>query len=152
MDAVTYPQEKVQKFVQEHFIPCRLELSKEQDLAQKLGAAWTPTLQFIDPQMEKVRQQFTGFLPPDDFLSQCYLAIGQSHFQKKDHDKAKEWFLKVEQDFPKSSDIPETLYWAAVNDYKKVDKPDGLLEIWKKILAHYPNSPWAKKVSFIEKK
>lgn len=152
MDAVTYPHKTIQQFVQSNFVAAKIEFSKQPELAKNHHVVWTPTLQFIDPQGWSVRHQSVGYLSPDDFLSQGSLALGQYHFHRKEYEKASSWFLKIEKDFPSSSDIPEALYWAGVTDYKKAGKPDGLLVIWKRMLSTYPDSPWANRVSFIQKK
>jgi len=153
MDAVTYPHKTVQQFVHDHFVASKIEFKAEPALVERQNVVWTPTLQFIDPETKigVVRHQFTGYLPPDDFLSQCYLALGQYHFHRKEYEKASSWFLKIEKDFPKSSDIAESLYWAGAIDYKKTGGKEGLLALWKRMLSLYPDSVWTKKVSFLKK-
>lgn len=151
MDAVTYPHKTVQQFVSNHFIASKIEFRVEPALAEKRHVVWTPTLQFVDPETETTRHQFVGYLPPDDFLSQCRLALGQYYFHRKEYDKASSWFLNIEKDFPKSPDIAESLYWAGVTDYKKSGTKEGLLAIWNRMLSQYPDSVWARKISFIKK-
>jgi hypothetical protein len=44
------------------------------------------------------------------------------------------------------------MYWLGVSSYRLTGSADGMTAVWQELVEKYPDSIWAKKVSFIEGK
>ena len=72
-------------------------------------------------------------------------------FLEKQNYKAASIQLKsVVYKYPTCDIAPETQYWLGVSEYKIAHNVDALLNAWRKLRKDYPNSIWAKKVSYVK--
>lgn len=149
MDTVTYPTEKVAKYITDHFIPCKVNFPENAELAAKFHVIWTPTLLFLSTD-GVVHHRFMGFLPPEDCLAELYFASGWTAFCLGKFDDAVSYFKDLITQFPRSDPAPQALYWSGVADYRKTKNPEGLISLWKNLAKDYPDNVWAKKVSFLK--
>jgi len=148
MDAVTYPQDHVARFINDHFVPVRIHTDSHPELTEKYRVPWTPTLIVLDPAgTEHYRE--TGYLPPEDFLAHMNLALGRAAFEERDFSGAARFFQTVVDQYPASEAVPEALYFLGVC---KNRIPGGTADqrkaLWKRLMDEYPKSDWAKKASF----
>jgi tetratricopeptide (TPR) repeat protein len=148
MDAVTYPDKRVQMILEEVAVPVRIELGKQRDLGDRFSVRWTPGLLWMT-QAEKVEHRNTGFLPPTEFCAEVLFGCGQVAGAEKDWAQAKRHFDRVLERFPQSFAAPAALYWSGVAGKLSTQQTEALLSAWRRLLNEYPDSGWAAKVSFI---
>ena len=148
MDAVTYPQEQVAHFINDHFVPVKIHTDDHPELTEEYRAPWTPTILVLGGDGTEFHREI-GYLPPDDFLAHMNLALGHASFQTRDFSAAAGYFQTVVDQYAPSELVPEALYFLGVSRHRmKASKPDDRLTIWKRLMEEHPKSDWAKKVSF----
>ena len=141
-----YPDERVARFINEHFVPVKIDIKEHPEIFSRFGAQWTPTLILLDPE-GKERYRFEGYLPAEDFLAQLEFGLAKTAFAREQLDEAERLFRDVAQKYPKSDVAPESLYWAAVSKYKASHDPAPLKQVAQDLKQQYPESSWAKKSS-----
>ncbi len=149
MGTVTYPDAAVVDFINKNFIPLQINVQSGSDLLGKYRAFWTPTILILDSQGAEY-YRFNGFLPPDEFIPQLQLGLGMMSLERQDYKTASSKLKLVVDKYPRSNAAPEAQYWFGVSEYKAAHNVDALLSAWRKIKKDYPNSIWAKKVSFVK--
>jgi tetratricopeptide (TPR) repeat protein len=143
MDAVTYPDQSVAKFIEENLIPLRVAFDHK-PLAEDFKVKWTPTLITLDPDgMEHHRT--VGFLGPEEVIASLMLGIGKSHFEREEFDKAISTFNSLLERFPKSDSAPEATFLRGVSMYKNTHDPKPLRASYDKLTAEYPDNEWTKR-------
>lgn len=143
MDAVTYPDEKVINFINQHFVPLRIPYNAE-PYATDFNVKWTPTIITLDPN-GKEHYRTMGFLAPEDFIPSLYLAIGKASFDSEDLDKAQIYFDNLLTEYPKSDFAPQGVYLQGVSKYKSTHDPKPLRKAYDQLKEKYPASYWAKR-------
>ena len=143
MDAVTYPDQKVINFINQHFVPLRIPFDAE-PYAKDFNVKWTPTIITLDTDGRE-HHRTMGFLLPKDFIPSLYLGIGKSSFDTENIDKALVYFDNLLTMFPKSDSAPEGTYLQGVSLYKSTDNPTPLKEAYEKLKLKYPASEWTKR-------
>jgi len=94
--------------------------------------------------------RFYGFLPPDEFIPQLQFGLARMALEKLNFRQASIELKGIVGKHPKSDIAPEAQYWLAVSEYKSTHNVDILLGAWRKLKKDYPDSIWAKKVSFVK--
>ena len=75
MGAVTYPNDKVVKFVDYNFVPVQIEVSNTALMGQ-FKVNWTPTIIVLDAEGNEINR-VVGFLPPEEFIPSFMVAKGK---------------------------------------------------------------------------
>jgi len=143
MGAVTYPNEKVVEFIERHMVPIQV-LFDSQPLAAKFNIQWTPTVITLDEE-GKEHHRTVGFLSPEEFIPLLMLGLTKCHFDRGKFNEAIEMSEKILKDYPKSDAAPEAVYVRGVALYKSTHSADPLKEAYKRLMAEYPSSEWAKR-------
>ena len=145
-----YPDERVVRFVTEHFIPVRIHVREQADLWKRVGGEygvqWTPTVLVIDSSGEE-RHRLEGFLPLDDFLAQLGLGRAKVAFAQGQFEEAEKLFRTVVDEHGNAESAPEAFYWAGVSRYKGTNDASALAETARGFQQRYQDSSWAKKSS-----
>lgn len=145
-----YPDERVARFVTEHFIPVRIHVRDHADQWKRVGGQygvqWTPTVLVVDPSGEE-RHRLEGYLPQDDFLAQLQLGRAKVAFAQERFDEAEKRFRMVVDRHADAESAPEAFYWAGVSRYKATNDATALAETARGFQQRYQNSSWAKKSS-----
>ncbi len=148
-----WPDEQVSRIVTENFIPARVhprqDGEKFQQLGERFGALWTPTILFLDSEGTE-RHRIEGFLPVPDFLPRLYLGLGHLAFRAENWDEAQKRFQTVLDQFPQNAAAPEAQYWEGVSRYKKTGSAEVLEQIAAAFEKRYQDSEWAKRASVWE--
>ena len=147
MDAVTYPQEEVARYILDHFVPVRINTDDRPELTQQYHAPWTPTFVILGSDGTEYYRE-TGYLPPKELLAHLSLAVGRAAFEQRDFAESARHLATVVDRYRESELVPEALYFLGVSKNKVSGKADERRAIWKRIMDEYPKSDWAKKVSF----
>jgi tetratricopeptide (TPR) repeat protein len=145
MDAVTYPNADVVKFIQDHVVPLRLPFDAKPE-ADQFNVKWTPTLIVLDAEGGE-HHRTTGFLTPEELLPMILLGIGKTHFEREEFAEAIATLDRLLEDYPKSDSAPEGIYYRAVSQYKSTHNPQPLKEAYEKLHAEYASSEWAKRAA-----
>lgn len=143
MDAVTYPNEKVADFINQHFVPLRVPFDAE-PYASDFNVKWTPSIITLDAEGRE-HYRTLGFLAPEDFIPSLYVAIGRSCFDIENLDKAVVYFDNLLTEYPKSDFAPEGIYLQGVSRYKSTHDPKPLREAYDRLNEGYPSNEWTKR-------
>ncbi|MCZ6452151.1 MAG: thioredoxin family protein [Deltaproteobacteria bacterium] len=147
MDAVTYPQEEVTRYILDHFVPVRIHTDDRPELTEKYHAPWTPTFLILGSDGTEYYRE-TGYLPPRELLAHLSLALGRAAFEQRNFAEASRHLATVVDRYGENELVPEALYFLGVSKNKVSGKADERRAVWKQIIDQYPKSDWAKKVSF----
>jgi tetratricopeptide (TPR) repeat protein len=143
MDAVTYPNDKVIKFIQRHMIPLRVPFDA-QPLSSDFNIKWTPTLVTLDAN-GKEHHRTVGFFPPEELIPSLLLGIAKSYFERERFGEALSTLEELLTDYPKSDAAPEAIYLRGVCRYKSTHDPKPLKGAYEQLQANYPLSEWTKR-------
>jgi hypothetical protein len=145
-----FPDERVARFINEHFVPARVHVKEQAEDFKRLGdefkAFWTPTQLILEPDRAE-RHRLEGFLPTEDFLAQLTLGLAKTDFARQKWSDAENRFREVVEKYPDTSAAPEALYWAGVSRYKRTNDPAALRETANEFTQRYTDSDWAKRTT-----
>jgi len=145
-----YPDERVARFITDHFIPARVHVKDQAEdfrrLGERYGAQWTPTILILGPEGDE-RHRIEGFLDRDEFLGQLALGLARSDFKDAKWSDAEARFDEVVVQFPNTAAAAEALYWAGVSRYKATNDNTALADTARAFRQRYQDSVWAKKSS-----
>jgi hypothetical protein len=145
-----WPDERVARFVNAHFIAARVHPRDTPDAFKKYGelynAQWTPIVLLLDPDGVE-HSRIEGFLPADDFLAQLMLGWARMAFDAGQWAEAERRYREIVDRFPNTDAAAEALYWAGVAPYKATGDPASLKATGRAFKERYKDTPWAKKAS-----
>jgi len=144
MDTVTYPDDRVAEFVEHHFLPARLKVKENHDLAADYLVSWTPNVVVTDDR-GRVHYRVEGYLGPEDFLSRLSLGIGRFRLNRKLFAEAAARFEEVSRRHAGTEAAAEALYWLGVARSKQAHDPAQLRPSWQQLAQEYPNSEWNRR-------
>jgi thioredoxin-related protein len=145
MGAVTYPNEKVVKFVDFNFVPVQINVSN-QTLTDQFKVTWTPTIIVVDAEGNEVHRE-VGFLPPEEFIPMFMVAKGKWYFNNDQHTEAQGMFDEALRDYPNSIAAAESVYFMWVSHFKMTHDAKYLRQAYEALTAKFPNSEWAKRAA-----
>lgn len=145
MDKVSYCDEKVVKFVNDHLVPLRLD-HEDKPFSMDYNLIWTPTLIILD-QDGREFQRSIGFLEPDELIPNLKLGVAKVYFSLKNYNAAKLHLDEIIAESPQSGSAPEALYFLGVNQFKHKDDPGELRKMYEAMQEKYPDSSWAKRAA-----
>ena len=126
MDAVTYPNLEVVKFIQDHVVPVRLSFDAKPE-SLDFNVKWTPTLVVLDSDGTE-HHRTTGFLAPEELVPMILLGIGKSHFDREEYKEAIASLDRLLRDYSQSDSCPEAIYYGGVSRYKSTQEAQPLKE------------------------
>ena len=145
-----WPDERVVRFVNEHFVAARVHPRQNPDAFKQYGerynAQWTPIVLVLNPDGEE-HYRLEGFLPADDFLAQLMLGWARLAFDAGQWAEAERRFRQIVEQLPNTDAAAEALYWAGVAPYKATGDPKSLKATGEAFKKRYQGTPWAKKAS-----
>ncbi len=148
MDTVTYPNDEVMDFIGDHFIPLKVNIKGNPELACQFWINWSPGILILDHEGRE-HYRMSGYLPPQEYIAQLALGRGKAALNSQDYPEAIQRFSEVVCHHRDSDASPEAHYWMGVAKYKKDGIPEGLMHDWRYLREKYPQSIWTKKVSFL---
>ena len=145
-----WPDERVARFVTEHFLPARVHVKQNAEdfkrYSERYKAPWTPTILLLDEKGEE-QDRLEGFLPADDFLAQLMLGWARMAFKQQQFADAARRYREIAEQLPDSEAAAEALYYAGAAQYKATGDPSFLKQTGEAFKQRYRNTPWAKKAS-----
>ena len=144
MDTVTYPDPRVASFVRQSFVPLKVSLPENPEVAAGYDVAWSPTV-LVGDEAGKAHYRVEGYLPPEEFMAQLALGLGRYEFDRQQFGRAVHHFEQVAQRHKGTEAAAQALYWLAVARYKDSKDPAQLRAGWDRLVREYPGSEWAKR-------
>lgn len=146
MNTGPYSDGKVQKFIQEEFIPARIQVfwDKPTEEMRKFGITWTPTFVVLDEEGQE-HHRFVGYVPADDLMANLGLSRGKIFFDTGRMAEAILRFKTVVERHPDAGAAPEAVFLLGVAGYKHTHDAKELRRVYEKLKADYPQSEWARK-------
>lgn len=146
LDTVTYPNPKVEEVLSAQFVPCRMESGKAPEVAKRFNVRWLPALVVVDDD-ERPVHQITGFLPPEELLSELTFAQAIRAMAHKRYDEAHALFAQAAK--VPTERACEALFWWGVSRFRQSKEfASAIREPWGELLARFPSSQWAHKVRY----
>ncbi len=149
MGTVTYPDAEVGRYLEQHFVPVKLNVAEQPEVTEQFNSAWTPTLIVQDADGREHRRT-VGSLDPPRFLGDLALGRLMAALNRRDvaaaPDRAAEAEARTKGDGFRE---PEALYFSAVAAYRASGDAAKLREGWNRLLDRFPDSDWAKRADFI---
>jgi hypothetical protein len=143
MGAVTYPNPKVIKFVNERMIPLQVRFDA-QPISTDFKVKWTPTIITLDSRGEE-HHRTVGFLAPEELIPSLLLGIAKMYF---DADKFNDALANLNQllsEYLESDASSEAIYLRGVCLYKSTHDAKPLKEAYEKLNARDPKGEWTKR-------
>lgn len=146
MNAGPYSDERVQKFIEEEYIPLKSQCfwKERTELMKRFDIAWTPTF-LVHDSGGKVHRKLVGYIPADDFLAHLKFGKGIVFFEKERHEEALKWFRRVIDEHAGSGAAPEAVFFIGVAEYKKTHEPAALRRAYDALSERYPGSEWTRR-------
>jgi tetratricopeptide (TPR) repeat protein len=94
--------------------------------------------------------RFVGFLPPKEFLASLELGLARADFNRGKFDEAgKKLEALVDSEEAPIDVVAEACYWLGVARFKAIGNREAAAPSWKKLVAKYPDTSWAKRVAYM---
>jgi hypothetical protein len=151
MDTVTYPNESVAAYLNEHFVCAKFNTAQPEavkEVTRQFRALWTPTFVFLDHHGIEVRR-VVGYLPPEEFLPELEMARANALLLNGKAGEAFTLFRHVAEQHGGAAVAPEALYYAGVAGYRRDGTPTELQAQWTILKEQHPDSTWWTRASFI---
>ena len=142
MGAVTYPDERVAKFLSLNFVPVQLQ-SSNTAMMQKFAVSWTPTLIVLDADGRE-HYRAVGFFTPEDMIATFMAAKGRWALGTEQLADACALFEEVISTYPDKDAAAESIFFLGVAKYKMSHDPKPLRETYDQLKARFPQSMWTK--------
>ncbi len=145
MGAVTYPNERVAKFISLNFIPVQIQTANK-ELMQRFAVSWTPTLILLGADGRE-HYRVVGYFTPDDLIATFMTAKGRWALDTEQLPEARAMFEEVISCYPDKEAAAEALFFLGVVRYKMSHDPKPLREAYDELNAKFPQSSWAKQAA-----
>jgi hypothetical protein len=132
---------QVATLLNDKFTPVQVDIEKASKLAKEFQAIWTPNLNVLDRDQNRV-YGVEGWLPPSEFVAMLGVARGHYFLRGKKFTEAEPLFKEVFEQYPRSQFAPEALYYRGVSRYLNSHEVDELKEDWITLQRFYPQSAW----------
>lgn len=143
MGAVTYPNERVAEFIEQHLVPIQV-MYDAKPLASDFNVKWTPTIITLDEE-GKEHHRIVGFLPPEEFIPALMLGIAKVHFDGNRFSEAMAMLDRLLNEYAQSNAAPEGVYLRGVAEYKSTHQAQPLKRAYERLKKSYPGSEWVKR-------
>jgi hypothetical protein len=146
MNAGPYSDDRVQKFIEEEFIPLKSQcfFDKRTELMKEFHIKWTPTL-LIHDSNGKEHYRLVGFVPVDDFIAHLKFGKGMISFNNYRYAEAIDRFRTVIEQYPSAGVTPQAVFYLGVSEYLKTHDAKALWRIYDTLSSRYPQSEWARR-------
>jgi hypothetical protein len=144
MNTGPYSEEKVQRFLQDNFVPARIQCfwDKPTEPMRRFGITWTPTFIVLD-ESGKEHHRFVGYVPSDDLFAN--LGKGKIFFDTGRLAEAIMQFSTVIDRHPNAGPTPEAVFLHGVAGYKHTNDARELRKVYETLKEKYPQSEWTRR-------
>jgi hypothetical protein len=142
MGAVTYPNERVAKFISLNYVPVQIQTSNSA-MMERFSVSWTPTLIVLDADGRE-HYRAVGFFTPDDMIATFMAAKGRWALDLGMLPEARAMFEEVISCYPDSEAAAMSTFFLGVARYKMSHDPKPLRETYDTLVSKFPHSIWTK--------
>lgn len=142
LEAATYPDGAVGRALAERFVPVKLDVTVQRELARQFRVLWTPTLVVVHP-AGIVTRETIGFLPPAELLAELELAEALVELRSARAAAARDRLHALRERGDGRHVAAEALFWEGIATYRASGNKEDLWPAWREIVARYPGSSWA---------
>lgn len=135
----TYPDPKVEKEINDWFIPLKLDIIKDREVRKSFGAYWTPAIYFVDSNGNSF-YHFNGYLPPKEFRIILRLGLTETIMPRGRYDDIINIIDHNIEDFKDSSLLPKLLLQRELARFIKTKDNSKLKETLKDIQIKFPQA------------
>jgi thiol-disulfide isomerase/thioredoxin len=145
MEAVTYANPEVRRFVAERFVGLKYDTSRPgPELKALAGSApllWTPTLLVVDADLREHRRA-VGYVPPGDLMDELGLGLALVDLYHSRPADALDRLRRLST--PGLSRVAaEAVYWAGIAAFRKEGRSvEALAREWRALEHEHPASVW----------
>lgn len=140
MDAVTYPDTDVVRFINSNVVALRVPFDHA-ELSKRFQIKWTPTLITLDSEGSE-HHRTIGFLNPDNLLANLTLGIAKCHFDRDNFNEALPLLESITENHPKSEAAAEAIYLSGVAKFKTSHEAAPLKEAYEMLVKKFPDNQW----------
>lgn len=133
----------------EEFVPVRILSSDQPEIGRRFSLCWTPTLVVLHHRGATLRQ-WTGFLPPEDFLAELSLSLALNELRNARPAEAAARLDALLDQRPEPAIAPEALFWKGVAAFRLTGNKGPLWEVWQEVAGRYPDSRWARHTTLLQ--
>jgi tetratricopeptide (TPR) repeat protein len=145
MEANTFPDPRVSRFINEHTVPVQFNVKDDPGAWARYHSFWTPTVILRDVDDAEYRRS-VGPLNSDQFLAEFSLGYALRFFNSGQFEKSiQELESSLEYTHAWPSRHAENLYMLAAARYEASGKDEDLMSTWEELRSKYPDSSWACK-------
>ena len=137
--AETYPNENVQKEMNDWFVLLKLDLIKDRAIRKEFAGYWTPSFYFLD-HTGKSYFNFNGYLPPEEFRIILRLGFAETSIPKGRYAEAIEVMSKDINQFEGNPLLLKLLAQTGITEYIKTKDKKRFMGVMKEIQIKYPDS------------
>jgi len=143
MDAVTYPDETVCRYIGENVSPIRVAYN-DKHLAAEFNVKWTPTLVTLDVE-GKEHHRTLGYLSPRELVASLMLGNAKIEYELDRFQEAVGILDRLLADYGDTDSAPEATYLRGVSLYKDTGQASPLKEAYEALQARYPDNEWTRR-------
>ncbi len=146
MNTGPYSDQKVQKFLEDNFIPLKTQcfFDKPVELMDQFNITWTPTL-LIHDKGGREHHRIVGYVPVDDLMAHLELGRAKVFFDGNHFNNAIESLNSIIDMYPNAGVTPEAVFYLGVAEYKRYHDGSGLRRAYDILQERYPGSEWARR-------
>lgn len=146
MNAGPYSNERVQKFLEDYFIPVksRCFFDKPTELMRQFIITWTPTL-IIHDKEGREHHRMVGYVPVDDMLPHLSLGRAKVFFDRNRFREAIKALETVIDLYPDAGPTPEAVFYLGVAEYKSAHDASALRRAYDTLKTGFPRSEWTRR-------
>lgn len=139
----TYPDQKVEKDINEWFIPLKLDIIRDREVRRNFGAYWTPSIYFVDSK-GNAYYHFNGYLPPEEFRIILRIGLTETIMPRGRYDDIINIIDQDIDDFKNNSLLPKLLIQRELARYIKTKDNSLLRKTLKEVQKDFPDTIEAK--------
>ncbi len=143
MEAETFTDSDVCKLINQHMIAVQINIDTK-EVYDQYNTIWTPAVIILDYHGHEI-QKTIGCLTKDELLPILHLGIAKVYSTVGEFDAANVHFKRLMERYPKSSTIPEGIYFRGVNSYRQKNAPQELRIAYETLLESNPDSTWTER-------
>lgn len=141
MEAVTFADDKVAAFLNEHLVPIQIQADEAGDLGERYELRWTPHLLVLNPR-ERVLQMATGWFSPEELVPWTIMGLARDHFLQKNWTMTKVRCQWIIDDYPNSFAAPQAIYYHGVAATQADHDTRHLKAVLTTLQKNHPHSEW----------
>lgn len=146
LEMLSMRDQAVQAFIEEHCVVSHLILNDPSDsmLFRQYQVIWTPSLLWLD-RRGVAHYRSEGFLPAKELLAVLRIGVARSKLAWARYQEVDSLLSAVAED-QSSPYAAEALFYLGMAHYLHKQSHEALMQIWRRLRAEHPTSPWTARI------